>query len=165
MKVLFIAHSNGTFLQCCCSVTKSCPTLCDHMDCSTPSFSVLHYLLEYAQTHVHWVSDAIQLSHPRSFPSPPTLKLSQKQGLFQWVSSSYQAAKVELWNPMKYLSWNRCPHVMINYLSRSGLEVALLPKKRPLSTGTLCKLISKDLSNYEITKQLSLFNITHKLKY
>ena len=49
---------------CCCSVTKSCPTLCDPMDCSILGFPVLHYLPEFAQTHVHWVSDAIQPSHP-----------------------------------------------------------------------------------------------------
>ena len=56
------------------------------MDCSTAVFSVLHYLPEFAQTHVHWVSDANQPSHPLLFPSPPALNLSQHQGLFQWVS-------------------------------------------------------------------------------
>ena len=55
-----------------CSVAKSCPTLCDPMDCSMPDFPVLHYFLEFAQIHVHWVSDAIQPSHPLSSPSPPT---------------------------------------------------------------------------------------------
>ena len=55
---------------------------------------VLRYLPEFAQTHVHWVNDAIQLSHPLSPASPPVLNLSQHQGLFQWVSSSYQVAKV-----------------------------------------------------------------------
>ena len=61
--------------------------LCDPMDCSTAGFHVLHYLLEFAQTHVLWVDDAIQPSHPLSSPSPPALNLSQSQGLFQWVSS------------------------------------------------------------------------------
>ena len=51
---------------CCCSVAQLDPTLCDPMDCSTPGFSVLHHLLEFAQTHVHWVGDAIQPSHPLS---------------------------------------------------------------------------------------------------
>ena len=64
------------------------------MDCSTPGFPVHRQLPEFTQTHVHWVSDAIQPSHPLSFPSPPALNLSQHQGLFQWVSSSYQVAKV-----------------------------------------------------------------------
>ena len=56
---------------CCSSVAQSCPTLCNPMDCSTPGFPVLHHLLELAQTYVHWVSDAVQLSHPLLFPSPP----------------------------------------------------------------------------------------------
>ena len=59
-----------------------------------PGFPVLHHLLEFAQTHVKWVSDAIQTSHPLSLPSPPAFNLSQYQGLFQWVSSSHQVAKV-----------------------------------------------------------------------
>ena len=68
------------------SVTQSCPTLCGPMDYSMPSFPVLHDLLELAQTHVHWVSDDTWPSHPLSSPSPPTLNLSQHQGLFKWVT-------------------------------------------------------------------------------
>ena len=64
------------------------------MDCSTPGFPVLHYLPEFAQIHVHWVSDAIRPSHPLSSPSSPAFSLSQHQGLFQWVGSFHQAAKV-----------------------------------------------------------------------
>ena len=64
------------------------------MDCSTPGFLVNHHLLELAQTHVHWVSDAIRLSCPLLFPSPPDFNLSQHQSLFQWVSSLHQVAKV-----------------------------------------------------------------------
>ena len=79
---------------CYCSVPKLCLTLCDPMDCSMPGFPVLHYLPEFAQTHVHWVSDAIQPSHPLLPPSPPPFNLSQHQGLFQWVSSLHQVAKV-----------------------------------------------------------------------
>ena len=60
----------------------------------TPGFPVLLHLLEFAETHVHWVGDAIQPSHPLSSPSPPTFNLSQHQGLFQWVSFSLQVAKV-----------------------------------------------------------------------
>ena len=69
-------------------------TFYDPMDFSTPGFPVLHHLLEFAQTHVHWVSDATQPSHSPSSPSPPAFNLSQHQGLFQWVSSSPQVAKV-----------------------------------------------------------------------
>ena len=64
------------------------------MDCSTPGLLVHHQLLEFTQTHVHWVGDAIQPSHPLSSPSPPALNLSQHQGLFKWVSSSHQVAEV-----------------------------------------------------------------------
>ena len=76
------------------SVSQSCPTLCNPMDCSTPGFPVHHQLPELAQIHVHQVSDAIQPSHPPSSPSPPTFSLSQHPGFFQWVSSSLQVAKV-----------------------------------------------------------------------
>ena len=70
------------------SVAQSCPTLCDPMSHSTPVLSVHHQLPEFTQTHAHWVSDAIQPSHPLSSPSPPALDPSQHQGLFQWVNSS-----------------------------------------------------------------------------
>ena len=76
------------------SVAKLYPTLCDLMDCSTPGFPVLHELPELAQTHVHWVGDAVQPSHPLSSHFPPAFNLSQHQGLFQGVSSSHQVAKV-----------------------------------------------------------------------
>ena len=76
------------------SVAQSCPTLCNPMDCSIPGFPVHHQLPEPTQTHVHWVSDTLQPSHPLSSPSPPALNLSWHQGLFKWVSSSHQVAKV-----------------------------------------------------------------------
>ena len=75
------------------SVVPSCPTLCDPMNYSTQGLPVHHQLPEFTQTHVHWVGDAIHPSHPLSSPSP-ALNLSQHQGLFQWVSSSHQVAKV-----------------------------------------------------------------------
>ena len=76
------------------SVTQSCPTLCNPMDCSTAGFPDLHQHPELAQTHDHQVSDAIKWSHPLSSPSPPAFNLSQHQGLFQWVSFLHQMAKV-----------------------------------------------------------------------
>ena len=75
-------------------VAQSCPTLCDPVNRSTPGLPVHHQLPELTQTHVHWVCDAIQPSHPLSSPSPPTFNLSQHQGLFIWVSSLHQVAKV-----------------------------------------------------------------------
>ena len=66
----------------CCSVARLYPTLCKRMDCHTPGFPVLHQLLDLAQTHVHWVSDAIQPTHPLLSPSPPAFNLSHHQGLF-----------------------------------------------------------------------------------
>ena len=94
------------------SVAQSCPTLCDPMKRSTPGLPVHHQLPELTQTHVDRVGDAIQPSHPLSPPSPPALNRSQHQGLFQWVSSSHQVAKLlefqlqhqsYQWTPKTYL--------------------------------------------------------------
>ena len=81
-----------TICYSCCSLFKSLShvRLCDPMDCSTLGFSIL----EFAQTHVHWVSDALQPSHPLFSSSPSAFNLSKHQCLFQWVSSSHQVAKV-----------------------------------------------------------------------
>ena len=89
LKVLGPTKKTSHFL-----VTKSCPILCNLMDSSIPGSSVLCYLPEFAQIHVHWVSDAILPSHRLPPPSLIAFKLSQHQGLFQWVSSSHQIAKV-----------------------------------------------------------------------
>ena len=102
---------------CCCSVTQSCPTLCDSVDCSMPDFRVLHYLPEFVQTHVHWVNDAIQPSHPLLPSSPPALNLSQHQDPFQWAGCLHQMAKLlalqlSLWvwfieiSPISEIIWN-----------------------------------------------------------
>ena len=76
------------------SVAQLCLTLCEPMDCSTPGLPIHHQLPEFTQSHVHWVGEVIQPSHPLSSPSPPALNLSQHQGLFKWVSSSHEVAKV-----------------------------------------------------------------------
>ena len=76
------------------SVAQSCPTLCGPMNHSTPGFLFHHQLLEFTQTHVHQVGDAIQPSHPLLSPSPPAPNPSQHQGLFQCVNSSHEVAKV-----------------------------------------------------------------------
>ena len=81
------------------SVAQSCPTLCNPMIFSTLGLPVHHQLPKFTQTHVHWVGDAIQTSHPLSSPSPPAFNLSQNQGLFQWVNSSHQVATVLKFQP------------------------------------------------------------------
>ena len=96
------------------SVTQSCPTLCDHMNCSTPGHPVHHQFPESTQTHVHWVGDAIQPSHPLFSPSPPAPNCSQHQDLFKWDSSLHEVAKVlefQLqhqsldWSPLGWTRW------------------------------------------------------------
>ena len=88
---LFVKQRRDWFS--CCLVAKLCPVVCIPMDCSMPGFPVLH-LLDRAQTHVHWVGDAIQWSHPLFPPSPFVFNLSQYQGLLQWVTSFHQVAKI-----------------------------------------------------------------------
>ena len=101
------------------SVAQSCLTLCNPMDHSTPGLPVHHQLLEFTQTRVHWVGNAIQPSHPLSSPSPLAFNLSQHQSLFQWVSSLHQVAKVlgfsasasvlpvntRDWSPLGWTGW------------------------------------------------------------
>ena len=76
------------------SVTQSCATLCNPINCSTPGLPVHLQLLEFTQTHVHRVGDAIQPSHPLSSPFPPAPNPSQHQSLFQWANTSHEVAKV-----------------------------------------------------------------------
>ena len=101
------------------SVSQSCPTLCDPMDCSTPGLPVHHHLPDFTQTHVYRVSDAIQPSHPLSSPFPPALNPSQHQSLFQWVNSlhwggqgtgvsalaSFFPKKSQGWSPLEWTGW------------------------------------------------------------
>ena len=113
-------------------VTQSCPTLCDPMDCSTPGFPVYRLLPKLAQTHVHWISDAIQTSHPRSSLSPPAFNLSQHQGLFKWVSSSHQVDKVlELQLQHQSFQW-----VFRNFLADGLVESPGSPRDSQESSPT-----------------------------
>ena len=91
--VIKVVYCHPTSVQLS-SVAQSCPTLCNPMNRSMPGLPVHHQLPEFTQTHVHWVGDAIQPSHPLSSPSPPALNLPQYQGLFKWVSTLHQMAKV-----------------------------------------------------------------------
>ena len=94
------------------SVAQSCPTLCDPMNRSTPGLPVHHQLPEFTQTHIHRVGDAIQPSHPLSSPFPPAPNPSQHQGLFQWVNSSHEVAKVLEFQPQ---------HQSFQWTPRTGL--------------------------------------------
>ena len=109
-------------IMCGCeisSVIQLCPTLCNPMDCCMPGFPVHHQLLELAQTHVHWLSDAIQPSHALSSPSPPAFNLSQHQGFFPVsqlftlggqsirisASQSVLPMNIQDWFPLGWTSW------------------------------------------------------------
>ena len=127
------------------SVTQSCPTLCDPMNRSTPGLPVHHQLPEFTQIHVHRVGDAIQPSHPLSSPSPPAPNASQDQGLFQWVSSWHEVAKLLefqpqhqsfQWTPRSPLGWTGWVSLQSKGLSRvfyhqshpqQGIVFALAP--------------------------------------
>ena len=88
------------------SVTQSCSILWNPMNCSTPGFPVFRYLLEFTQTHVCWIGNAVEQSHPLLSPFTLALKLFQHQGLFQWVGSSYQVAEVlELHHQHQSFQW------------------------------------------------------------
>ena len=90
------------------SVAQSCLTLCDPMNRSMPGLPAHHQLLEFTQTHIHWVGDAIQPSHPLSSPSPPAPNPSQHQTLFQWVNSSHEVAKILAFQ-LEHHSFQRTP--------------------------------------------------------
>ena len=105
-------HKLGSFSVQFGPVTQSCLTLCNPMDCSMPGLPIIHHLLELAQAHVHQIGDAIQPSHPLSSPSPPAFSLSQHQGLFQWVSSSHQVAKVSF-SMLLQILWLFMSHTLV----------------------------------------------------
>ena len=111
LTILRVSHISG----CCCSVAQSCPTFCNPLDCSTPVFS-LHYLLEFTQTHVHWVCDAIQPSHPLSPLSSPALSLSQHfpvHWLFTSGRQSIGASGSALVLPMNIQDWYKYIYIYI----------------------------------------------------
>ena len=127
--ILWYSFTNFQFS----SVAQSCPTLCDPMNHSTPGLPVHHHLLEFTQTHVYQVSDAIQPSHPLSSPSPPAPNPSQHQSLFQWVNSSHEVAKV-LEFQLQHHSLQRNPRAD---LLQNGL-VDLLAVQGTLTNFTSC---------------------------
>ena len=92
------------------SVAQWCPTLCDPINCSTPGLTVHHQLSEFTQTHVHWVGNVIQPSHPLASPSPPAFNISQHQGLRSlWRASGGQSIRVSAWKsilPVNTQDWS-----------------------------------------------------------
>ena len=118
--------------DCCRSVTRSCPTLCDSMSCSTPGFPVLHCLPELAQTHVHQVGDATQPSHPLLSPFPPALSLSQHH---QWPQPAASAAvdRAHSQQPSPLLKWSaiRFKNGKYNFLTGKTGLMSVLTLKHP----------------------------------
>ena len=131
------------------SVAQSCPTLWNPINGSTPGLPVHHQLPEFTQTHAHWVSDAIQPSHPLSSPFPPALNASQLQGLFKWVSSSHQVAKV-LEFQLQHQSFQWTPRT---YLLQDGLVGS------PCSKGTLKSLLQHHCSKASIFRCSAFFTV------
>ena len=135
------------------SVTQSCPTLGDPMNRSTPGLPVHHQLPEFTQTHVHWVSDDIQPSHPLLSPSPPAPNPSQHQNLFRWVNSSHEVAKV-LEFQLQHNSFQRNPRVDLqNGLVRSpcsprdSQESSPTPQFKSINSSVLSFLHSPTLTS------------------
>ena len=135
------------------SVAQSCPTLWNPMNHSTPGLPVHHHLLEFTQTHVHRVRDAIQPSHPRSSPSPPASNPSQHQSLFQWVNSLQEVAKV-LEFQLQHHSFQRNPRVDLqNGLvgspcsPRDSQESSLTPQFKSINSSALRLLHSPTLTS------------------
>ena len=123
------------------SVAQLCPTLCDPMNHSTPGLRVHHQLPESTQTHVHWVGDAIQPSHPLSSPSSPAVKLSQHQGLFKWVSSSHQFSSVQSLSRVRLFAtpWIAARQSSLSITnSRSSLRLTSIESVMPSNYLSLC---------------------------
>ena len=142
----------SNLIRHCCSVTESCLTLCYSMDCSMPGFPVLHHLSELAKSHVHWVGDAIQPTHSLSSPSLPAFNLSQHQGLFKWVSSLHQVAKVlELQH--QSFQWMFRVDIPYNWLvgspcsSRESQESSLVPQFNSINSLALSLLDGPTLTS------------------
>ena len=136
------------------SVAQSCPTLCNPMDCSTPGLPVHDQLLEFTQTHVHLVGDAILPSHPLSSPSPPAFNLSQHRGLFKWVSSSHQVAKLlEFQLQHQSFQWTPRTDLLQNGLVGSPCslkdpqESSLTPQFKSINSSVLSLLHSPTLTS------------------
>ena len=145
------------------SVTQSCPTLCNPMNRSTPGLPVHHHIPKFTQTHVHWVDDAIQPSHPLSSPSPPATNPSQHQSLFQWVNSSHEVAKV-LEFQLQHQSFQRNPRtdLLQNGLvgspcsPRDSQESSSTPQFKSINSSVLSFLHSPTLTSIHRTNSKAM---------
>ena len=136
------------------SIAQSCQTLCNPMDRSTPGLPVHHQLLECTQTHVHWVGDSIQPSHPLLSPSPPALNLSQHQGLLKMsqfftsggqsieasASASVLSMNIQDWFPQDWLLWSPCS-------PRDSQESSPTPQFKSISSSALNFFYSPTLTS------------------
>ena len=150
------------------------------MNRSMPGFPVHHKLLEFTQIHVHWVSDAIQPSQPLPSPSPPAFNHSQHQGLFKWVSSSHQVAKIlefQLqhqsfqWTPKTYFLfrmdwldllavWGTLKSLLQHHSSKASILLR--------STYFIVQLSQRDITRYkynDIQKGFCLFSSSYKFSF
>ena len=151
--------------------TQLCPTLCNSMNCSTSGLLVHHQLPEPTQTHVHWVSDAIQPFHPLSFPFPPAFNLSHHQGLFQWASSLHQVAKVlEFQLQHQTFQWTPRSDLLYGLIGapcspRDSQESFPTPQFKSLNSLALSFLYSPTLRStydYWICNPLWLYSVSDK---
>ena len=129
-------------------VIQSCPTHCDLVNCSTPGFPVLHHLPELAQTHVHWVDDVIQPSHPLLSPSP-TFGLFQDQGLLQRVGSLHQVTKVLELQPQSFQWMFGIDFLRIDWFDLLAVQgtSSLTPQFKCISSSVLCFLYGPTLTS------------------
>ena len=137
------------------TVSQSCPTLCDPTNHSTPGLPVHHQLLEFTQTYVHRVYDAIQPSHPLWSPSPPALNLSQHQSLFKWVNSLNEVAK-ELEFQLQHQSFQWTPRT--DLLGGDWLDLLAVQ-------GTLKSLLQHHSSKTSILRRSAFFTVQHSHPY
>ena len=163
MALSTFCKQNTFFLRQFSSVSQSCPTLCDPMNCSTPGLPVHHQLPEFTQTHVHWVGDAIQTYHPLSTPSPPAFDLSQHQGLFksQLFASGGQNSGVSVLTsvlpmntqdrfPLGWTGWSSCS-------PRDSQESSPTPQFKSVNSSVLSPLYSPTLTSiYDHRKKHSV---------
>ena len=138
------------YRSCCCSVAKWCLTLCDPMDCSTPDFALFHYLLEFAQIHVHWVCDAIQSSHPLSSPSPPAFILSNELAFhMRWLKYWSFSFSISPSNEYSGLISFRIDWHALPYCPGDSQESSLVPQFEKINSLALILLYGPTLTSID----------------